>query len=72
MVYRVASLNPVKDKRQAYEVPSGYWKQPDFYEPYRAAHADAPNPDALFNGKLPGGMQVLLSILEESKGYKAT
>jgi hypothetical protein len=68
MVYR----DPVKEKRAAYECSTGYWKQHDFFVPYRAAHPDAPNPDALFNGKLPGGLQVFWGKAKGIRQQKRT
>jgi hypothetical protein len=53
MVYRV----PMTDKRQAYEVRFGCWKKDDFKAPYLQAHPKTQDPESLWNGRLPGGLE---------------
>jgi len=72
MVYRVATQNPVADKRVAYEVKYGYWKISDFTVPYLQAHGTAPNPSKYWNGKLPGGLAAFWGKAKEIRQGKRT
>jgi hypothetical protein len=68
MVYRV----PMTDKRQAYEVRFGCWKKDDFKLPYLQAHPKTQDPESLWNGRLPGGLEAFWGKAKEIRQGKRT